>query len=186
MFAILAEDESDAEVLSHIVKRRLGNDRLSVRCKGYDGCGGLCAKGARDIRSWRLQGVQRFIVCHDADATPPEMIRDKVLKAIVRPAEAEGVCCIAVPVQEIEAWLIADEDAISTVIPSFRFGGHRQPESLQDPKEWLRKKSIAANGKPLYSPKTFNAAVAKHLRLDVVEQKCPSFKAFLRRLDAGC
>jgi len=82
-------------------------------------------------------------------------------------------------VQEIEAWLIADESAITAVIPSFRFKGHSQPESIQSPKEWLIDQSEAENGKPLYSPKTFNAAVAKHLRFDVVAKKSPSFKAFL-------
>lgn len=179
MFAILAEDDSDAEALSHIVKKHFKNDRLSVKKKGYDGCGGLCAKGARDIRTWRDLGIQRFVVCHDADQHPPEKIRQKVLEAIVKPAKAEDVCCITVPVQEIEAWLIADETAIATVIPSFHFKGHKQPESIQSPKEWLIKQSEAANGKPLYSPKTFNAAVAKHLRFDVVASKCPSFKSFL-------
>jgi len=179
MFAILAEDDSDAEALSHIVKRHFNNDRLSVKKKGYDGCGGLCAKGARDIRTWRAQGIQRFVVCHDADGHPPQKIREKVLNAVVKRAEAEDTCCITVPVQEIEAWLIADESAITAVIPSFRFKGHSQPESIQSPKEWLIDQSEAENGKPLYSPKTFNAAVAKHLRFDVVAKKSPSFKAFL-------
>lgn len=182
MFAILAEDDSDAEALSHIVKKHFNNDRLSVKKKGYDGCGGLCSKGARDIRSWRDQGIQRFVVCHDADEHSPQQIRAKVLNAIVRPANAESACCITVPVQEIEAWLIADEVAITTVIPSFGFKGHNQPESIPSPKEWLIDQSEAENGKPLYVPKTFNAAVAKHLRFDVVAKKCPSFKAFLECL----
>ena len=97
----------------------------------------------------------------------------------MRPSGAEDQCCITIPVQEIEAWLIADEQAITAVIPSFLFKGHSRPESIQSPKEWLIRESEAANGKPLYSPKTFNAAVAKRLRFDVVQQKCPSFKTFL-------
>jgi hypothetical protein len=183
MFAILAEDDSDAEALSHIVKRHFSNDRLSVKKKGYDGCGGLCAKGARDIKAWSMQGITRFVVCHDADSNPPSEIREKVLKAIVRPSGAEQQCCITVPVQEIEAWLIADEQAITAVIPSFRFKGHNQPETISSPKEWLIKRSEAENGKPLYSPKTFNAAVARRLRFDVVKGKCPSFRAFVECLN---
>lgn len=179
MFAILAEDDSDAEVLSCIVKRHFDNDHLSVKKKGYDGCGGLCRKGARDIKNWLARGIKRFVVCHDADSNSPTDIREKVLTKIIRPADAEKQCCITVPIQEIEAWLIADEDAINAVIPSFQFKGHNQPEKIQSPKEWLIKQSEAANGKPLYSPKTFNAAVAKHLRFDVVQRKCPSFKAFV-------
>src|SRR5262245_36577619 len=107
MFAILAEDDSDADALTHIVRRHYNNDSLPVKKKGYDGCGGLCSKGARDIRAWRVQGIKRFVVCHDADSNPPSDIREKVLKAVVRPSGAEQESCITVPVQEIEAWLIA-------------------------------------------------------------------------------
>jgi len=56
-FAILAEDDSDAEALAHLVRRHFNNEKLSVKKKGYDGCGGLCAKGARDIRTWLTQGT---------------------------------------------------------------------------------------------------------------------------------
>jgi hypothetical protein len=88
-----------------------------------------------------------------------------------------------IPVEEIEAWLIADEVAINDVIPSFKFNGHPHPEMIHNPKEWLCDQSRASNGKPLYSPKTFNPAVAKKLRFEVVAKKCPSFKAFMDWLD---
>lgn len=177
MVAILAEDDSDAEALSNIVRQILTGVR--IKPKGYDGGGGLCRKGARDIKTWWTLGFRTFVVCHDADKNSPESIRDKLLKEVVVPAEAAGNCCIAVPVQEIEAWLIADEMAIKKVIPKFDFKGHSQPEKLDDPKEWLIEQSEAENGKPLYSPKTFNPAVAKQLRIDVVQKKCPSFALFI-------
>jgi Domain of unknown function (DUF4276) len=180
MFAILAEHDSDADVLTLVLKRHLNNDGLSVKKKGYDGCGGLCAKGARDIKSWAERGISHFIICHDADSNPPAAIREKVAAAVVRPSgHTRRLCCIVVPVQEIEAWLIADEAAINAVIPSFGFEGHPNPETIRDPKEWLVRESEAKNGKPRYSPRTFNAAVARHLRFEVVLQKCPSFRAFL-------
>lgn len=119
------------------------------------------------------------MICHDADSNAPSDILERVLASIVRPSGKESECCVIVPVQEIEAWIIADETAVNAVIPSFRFKGHRQPEKIVSPKEWLIKQSEAANGKPLYSPKTFNAAVSKRLRLDVVQKKCPSFKNFV-------
>lgn len=179
MFAILAEDESDADALAQLVKRYFNNNQLSVKKKGYDGCGGLCRKGARDIKSWMAQGISRFVICHDADFNSSATIREKVLKSVVRPAAAQQNCCVAIPIQEIEAWLIADETAITKVIPTFRFKGHPNPERIPSPKEWLIDQSEAENGKPLYAPKTFNAAVAMHIRFEVVEKKCPSFKAFV-------
>lgn len=183
MFAILAEDDSDAEALANLIKRHFNNERLPIKKKGYGGSGGLCAKGARDIRAWLAQGIARFVICHDADSNPPADVREKVLKAVVRPSMAQERCCVTIPVQEIEAWLIADEGAITRVIPSFPFKGHTNPESISSPKEWLVGQSEAENGKPLYSPKTFNPAVAKHLRFDVVAKKCPSFGAFIKCLD---
>lgn len=179
MFAILAEDGSDKEVLTHIVRRFFGNEGLTIKGKGYDGCGALIRKGARDIKAWAAMGIDRFIICHDADANAPQEIRRKIEASVVTAANFKGVHCIAIPVEEIEAWLIADEVAINQVIPSFRFAGHPHPEQISNPKEWLISQSRKANGKPLYSPATFNAAVAKHLRHDVVAIKCPSFKAFL-------
>ncbi len=80
--------------------------------------------------------------------------------------------------------MIADEAAINQVIPTFSFKGHENPERIRDPKEWLCAQSRAANGKPLYSPKTFNPAVARRLRFDVVARKCPSFKCFLDWIDS--
>lgn len=183
MFAILAEHDSDAEVLDCIVRKHFEGRRFSVKRKGYDGCPGLMRKGQRDIRAWIGQGISRFLICHDSDAHPPKSIRELVKSKIVGTSVATGYC-IVVPVQEIEAWLIADETAINEVIPSFRFEGHPNPESIDSPKEWLIRKSRASNGKPLYSPTTFNAAVARRLTFDTVAKKCPSFREFLSCLDS--
>jgi len=181
MLAILAEDDSDAECLTVIIRRHYGNNKLEIKRKGYDGCGGLCSKGARDIRAWREAGVTRFVICHDADRRPEFEIREKVLSRVVRPSGSTVDCCVAVPVQEIEAWLIADESALTSVISTLRIKPQGQPESLVDPKEWLVKQSQAANGKPLYFS-ALNSSVAQHMRLDVVAKKCPTFKAFLECL----
>ncbi|MBK8270783.1 MAG: DUF4276 family protein [Planctomycetes bacterium] len=183
MFAILAEDISDAEVLTHLVRRRLDDESISIKRKGYDGCAKLRRKGALDIRAFAQRGATRIIVCHDADQNDPIELRKTILEEVVRPSQFAHLVCVAIPVEEIEAWIIADESAINKIIPSFRFKGHSNPESINSPKEWLRDKSRAANGKPLYAPKVFNPSVAKHLQFDVVEKKCPSFKSFLAWLD---
>jgi hypothetical protein len=186
MLAILAENISDAEVLTHLVRRRSNDYGLRVKKRGYGGCAVLCKKGARDISAWVSLGVTRIIVCHDADCNSPDTITERVVKQIIRPSGFEGPACVAVPVEEIEAWMIADEVAINQVIPSFKLKGHSNPESIQYPKEWLCAQSRVANGKPLYSPKTFNPAVARRLRFEVVARKCPSFKNFLQWVDRHC
>jgi hypothetical protein len=160
-----------------------GKEGLTIKRKGYGGCAELRRKGARDIRTWATDGIDRFIICHDSDGNEPDRIRLLVERAIIIPADVSASYCIAVPVEEIESWMIADESAIRAVIPNFRFPGHANPESLRSPKEWLIKKSLASNGKPLYAPATFNRRVAEKLNLDTVARKCPSFRAFLTWLE---
>ncbi len=182
MLAILAEDISDAEVLMHLVRRRR-NDTLPIKTKGYGGCAQLCRKGGRDVRTWVSRGVTQVIVCHDADRHPPQEIREKVLAAVIRRAAFAGSFLIAVPVEAIEAWMIADERAISRAIPSLKIKARRSPERIPDPKEWIIRESRTRGSRPLYVPTVSNPAVARHLRFDVVVEKCPSFRAFLDWLD---
>ncbi|MBS0197811.1 MAG: DUF4276 family protein [Planctomycetes bacterium] len=182
MYAILAEHASDADVLASITRRRLAAP-ITIKKKGYDGCGNLRAKGARDIRAWINAGVLRFIICHDADGRSPESIRELVAREIIKPAGVSESCCIAVPVQEIESWLIADETAIQSIANAPGFKGHGHPESLAQPKEWLKAQLRAAKVQPRYVPDLVNERVAGVLRLDVLERKCPSFRNFVAQLD---
>jgi hypothetical protein len=85
-----------------------------------------------------------------------------------------------VPVQELEAWIIADEEAIRKVIPSLKIKAVQKPESIPNPKEWSVGKSIKGRSKPLYVPAIHNVRVAEHIRLEILEKKCPSF-SLLRR-----
>jgi hypothetical protein len=182
-FAILAEDESDADVLATILKRHLNSPALTVKTKGYAGWG-MLRKGAQDIDAWRGRGIRKFVICHDADSKPPGEVYRDIYERIVRRGDSADWYCIPVPVQEMEAWLVADELAFPRVIRSFHPKSAASPESIVDPKEWLIRESRASNGKPLYVPKLFNAQVAGHLRLDVVSKKCPSFRHFLAQLDS--
>jgi hypothetical protein len=83
---------------------------------------------------------------------------------------------IIVPVEELESWIIADEDAISRTIPLLAIPTQRHPESIRSPKEWLVEKSRAGRSRPLYAPATYNHQVAQHLDIAKVERKCPSFR----------
>jgi hypothetical protein len=84
--------------------------------------------------------------------------------------------CIVVPVQEIEAWVIADEDAIRRVIPTLSIKAVPSPESVGSPKEWLQKESKSGRSKPLYVPTIHNPRVVEHIDLEKLERKCPAFR----------
>lgn len=178
MIAILAEDSSDCDAIAAIVNKLLGQAKYRIRKKGYGGCPHLRRKGARDIVMLARDGCQRFIIAHDADDRTMEETRTLIEQSIVVPCPIAFHYCLSVPVQELETWLIADPTAINSVIPTMRFKGHRNPEEIRSPKEWLVRESRRSNGKPLYSPATFNAAVASVLDLDAVAARCRSFRAF--------
>lgn len=177
MIAVLAEHESDARSICAIVRRLRTGASVRLKPKGYGGCGPLLNKGARDIRNLARSGYQQFLICHDADAISPADVVNRIRHRVVDPS-GQGCVCVVVPVEEIEAWMIADEAAIESAIPTCRLPAQANPEAIHRPKEWLSRKSRDARSRPLYVPMIHNPKVAEHIRFEVVESKCPSFRAF--------
>jgi hypothetical protein len=177
MFALLAEDPSDAEALVALVRRIQDQGNPRILRKGFSGCGELCRKAASYVELFGRQGATHFLICHDADGPDPAPVRSKVQQAlkprITIPIKFHA---IIVPVQELEAWFIADPAAIQAVIPSLRIPEVRQPETIPSPKEWLETRSRKDRSRPLYAHATFNPRVAAHLDIALVERKCPSFR----------
>ena len=101
---------------------------------------------------------------------------------VIKPAGIEANACIVVPVQEMEAGLIADEAAIAKTIPLFKLSPVAPPEKIAKPKEYLEKKSRVTRTRSLYSHVTHNSRVAEHLDLKKVADKCPSFRPLLQFL----
>ncbi len=175
-FAVLAEDRSDAEALVVLIKRIVDKGNISVKSKGFAGCGELRVKAASHVLNFARQGCTHFIICHDSDGDPPDSIRSKVRSSMAGKIDlGEHPHCIVVPVQELEAWIIADEEAITKAIPSLVIAPVARPELLSSPKEWLVKESRRGRSRPLYAPATFNAKVVQHLSIGKVEGKCESF-----------
>jgi hypothetical protein len=176
MFAILAEDRSDAESLVTIVRRLIGTRNQSIRSKGFSGCGELCRKAGSQIQILAKKGATHFIICHDSDGNEPREIKAKVEAAIREKVRDDHDCCIVVPIQEIEAWMIADEHAIRRVIPTLSIKAVSNPESVESPKEWLIGESRKGRSRPLYVPTIHNPRVAEYIDLDVLAKKCPAFQ----------
>jgi Domain of unknown function (DUF4276) len=175
-FAVLAEDRSDADSLVVLVRRICGRPNATVVSKGFSGCGELCRKAASHILNFADRGATHFIICHDADESDPQEIRAKVQTAIKNRIPSDFLYCIVVPVQELEAWIIADEEAIKKAIPTFELKAVSRPETVASPKEWLVKESRRGRSRPLYVPTIHNAKVAQHIDLDRLDKKCPSFR----------
>jgi hypothetical protein len=175
-FAILGEDDSDAETLKILVRRVAENERLPVYTKGYNGCAQLMRKGARDVAALAEEGWHRFVIAHDADRMTAEARHAAVWARVVKRSQAmPGCCCVVVPVEELEAWILADVEAVTKEWPAWRPKPVASPERIESPKEHLERLSRDAQHRPRYSHKTHNPVIAPHLDLAMVERKCPSF-----------
>jgi len=174
-YAVLGEDKSDADTLCVLIRRIAGNERLTVKSKGYDGCGGLLRKGARDLDLLLGQGYDRFVVAYDADRSDPKVrLAEAQAHVVARSRVAANACCVVVPVEELEAWLLADVPAVSKKWPGWRPEPIANPERVRDPKEHLEKLSRDSQRRPRYSHAVDNPVLAGLVDLEVVEQKCPS------------
>jgi hypothetical protein len=175
VYGILGEDSSDADTLKVLVRRLAIDQSLSIKTKGFNGCSEMLRKGAAHLRAFANLGCTQFVICHDADESDPSVINEKVMSQIVRKAEISQGYCVIVPVQELEAWILADIQAVSKVFTSWKPQPISNPEGIRSPKEYLEKLSQASNHKPRYAHAVHNARVAEHLDIDLVMTKCPSF-----------
>lgn len=177
MYAILAEDSSDAETLRVLVRRLAGNPKLPIKSKDFDGCSALLRKASRELELFHRLGCRRFVVCADSDSHDPGP-RLKELEEAVHGCGVAPVCLV-VPVQELEAWILADVQAVRKVITSWiddKALDFPNPEGIKDPKEHLERTIRNKTARPPYSHATHNPRVADHLNLEQLKRKCPSFR----------
>ena len=86
MYGILGEHQSDVDTLKVLVRRLACDQSLPIKSKGFDGCGRMLQKGARQLQDFVRRGCKRFIVCHDADGPDPSPKRDLVNSKIIQPS----------------------------------------------------------------------------------------------------
>lgn len=177
MYGVIGEDPSDVETLKVLIRRLANNERVRVFTKGYAGCGEMLRKGASQLKLFSEKGAVRFIVCYDADRARPEDRELEARRKIWNKAVDAGVggnCCIVVPVQELETWILADLSSVSKVIRSWAPQDVASPELINDPKEYLERLS-RQHQKPRYIHALHNQKIALYLDLEKVAMKCRSF-----------
>jgi len=186
LYGIIGEDQSDVETLCVLIKRIADDSSITIKRKGYDGCGQLLTKGARQLQLFHGLGVcKRFVVCYDSDRASPAKRRQELIDRVIGPSGLQGPFCALVPVQEIEAWILADLAAVTKIIKGWTpTKVIHHPETIADPKELLEKMSREFQ-KPRYAHAVHNPRIALHLDLEQVLQKCPSFEPLHRMVTMG-
>ena len=174
MYGVIGEDKSDVDTLKILIRRLTDNEGVCIKGKGYNGCAQMLRKGAKQLKLLSELGCDRFIVCYDADQQNPQLRYEKVVQNVVKPSGLWSLMCILIPVQELEAWILADVSAGSKIFNDWNVKEIRNPENINSPKEYLEKLSKKGS-KPRYSHATHNAKIAMYLDLKKVKRKCPSF-----------
>jgi len=186
VFAILAEADSDIGALKTLIRRILGDNSVPIRGKSYDGCGTLLKKGARDLAAFIGVGASHFIICHDADGSEPNDVSAAVIARVISPLKTRpSSYCVVVPVQELEAWLLSDMNALTTAVKKFQAREIPNPENISDPKKQIIRLGRDESGKEQYDPVVHNEKVAKWIDLAILRQKCRSFRPFLEYVESS-
>ncbi len=179
MYGVLGEDDTDAETVKTIIARMAGAN-VKIHTKGFGGKDKLLNKGLGQIKFFYATGCTKFVICHDSDSHDPSDSRLKVMDRIVRPSGIPDSCCTLIPVYMIEAWILANIEAVSNVIKSWKPKPVANPEKIPDPKGELKRLSRLGGRRPLYSHETHNQQVARYLDLEIVAKKCPSFQPLVQ------
>jgi hypothetical protein len=179
VYYVLGEDQSDVETLKVIIRSLRADGSLRVGGKGFGSGSDLMRRGYKFLQVASAIGWDRFIICHDADEDDPSAIRARITDRVVKPSGIAAPVCIVVPVREIEAWILADLDAVSRAFPRWKPAWQPKPipnpEGIRQPKEHLMRSSRDPNRRARYRHPADNPIVARHLDLAIVRKKCPSF-----------
>jgi Domain of unknown function (DUF4276) len=114
--------------------------------------------------------IEKILIVSDAHGRDPRELERKFTSRIVKKYSFPVIPIIIV--EELEAWLIADSEALKRIIGVGRT--FTNPERLPDPKSALEK--LLARG-TLYTSE-MAGAIAREINLDRLEQQCPRFSLF--------
>ena len=176
MYGVIGEDVSDGAMLRVFIRRLLNHSSLPIQVKGYNGCGEMLRKAARQLRDFAEAGCRRFIVSYDVDRSTPEERREAVRTRIIVPSGLSLPCLALTPKEEIEAFVLADIQAARRIVPSWTPDSIANPEAISSPKEHLQKLSRDSRRMPRYNYVSDNPKIAEHLNLDFLRMKCKQFR----------
>lgn len=179
MYVVIAEDTTDVICLKILIRKILDKPSISIEGKGFGSCGDMLNKGGKFLSLYEKQeSYRKVIICHDRDKYSKDEVYKRVASNIICSAKLKNkLICILIPTEEIEAWILADMEAIVKAFPSFIPPKQPffHPEDICSPKEKLKSLINKNKPRPLYTDTSKNQGLIEHLDLTVVKKKCPSF-----------
>lgn len=183
VYGIVVEGEYDELALTEMI-RKCCQSEIEIFSRKCGGKKQLIKKFPRLLKSFchQKQGsyVDKALVILDADGQDAKKLKEIMTNRIADKNYRFDVKFIVIT-QELEAWLLADEEAISKVTSS-RSGRtvvriSENLESIIHPKEKLRE--ILSGAKVYYAPEVARG-IAKEADLSKIESRCRTFGEFLQ------
>ncbi|MCL5044601.1 MAG: DUF4276 family protein [Deltaproteobacteria bacterium] len=171
---IVAAGVFDGAVL-RVLARKCRKDVKPVfrQCRGS-----VLGRGAGIVRDLTLgRWADAIVIVEDAEDRLRGKVQHDIEKRLKNIASSERIrVTVVVAVQMMEAWLLADRDAVASVVGSrVKLPEFNQPEKIRHPKQELTR--LLSKAKISYtSQQAARLADAADVRL--IRERCPSFERF--------
>lgn len=171
---LIAEDWSDIEVIKCLLAKLTTTKAEVVGLTG-NGCGAIFRKADRFARQLNARGCKLLILVCDLDERALAEMRAELENKLAGIMHNKKV--VVIPVKELEAWLLADHDAINKALKTKKpIKKQSNPEAIRRPKEHLRDLiERASERKVRYVNTIHNAKIARYLSTQVLRRRCASF-----------
>ena len=172
---LIAEDKSDIEVITEIIAKYIPRNQFSIKSFVGNGCGKLKQKCDSWVAHLVGSGCDYVFIFLDLDRNNFSELK-KALEGKVSP-KSYPQSLIVIPVEELEAWLLADGAAIKSAFSLEKAPKYiNNSESIPSPKEYIAK-IVYEIGKKRYLNTVHNKKISEHVTLENL-RRCASFSGF--------
>ncbi len=177
---IIAENNSDVEVIKEILKKYFNENTYAVKKYIGKGCGKLKQKCTAWAINLRRSGCNHIIVFHDLDENDEHSLRCSLEEKINITENNNSL--VVIPIKEMEAWLLTDINAIKSAFNLQKVNKPiRNCETIDSPKEFLRD-IVWKTGKKRYLNTVHNVKIASFISKEKFMQ-CKSYHIFDKYLN---
>jgi hypothetical protein len=169
---VIAEDKSDVEVITVILEKYAAKNTFEVKKFVGNGCGRLRNKCRTWTETLLKAGCTHVLIFHDLDRNEETKLLKTLLNKV--PSKEFPNALIVIPIEEMEAWLLADEAAITkTFALKHPLKKIPSPETVGSPKEEIGR-IVWSGAKKRYLNTVHNVKIASTAKRDNL-LRCTSY-----------
>ncbi len=174
IIGIIAEDKCDVDVIAELVSKIVPGKRFSTKHFLGHGCGKIKGKCFIWAQVLKNRGCSTLILLQDLDEHEYSVLHRKLSAELRNCALPKNI--VIIPIREIEAWLLSDNQAIRRAMKLINnIAEISNPEEIIDPKRKLNEIVYLKSGRTKrYLNTAHNKKIAAELELENV-RKCSSF-----------